>query len=329
MWAAGYIEVSATGKARLSAIGKGERQLRRDLYYPYTMAQCSVTVRDPKGTGSGWAGVSWNDWNRVDAAHLCAVALDKCLKSRNPVRIEPGRYTTILEPQAVFDLTKIIFRYCLSRQWAESKGGEREVTLSGPPREISPFAANKGHSKIGERVIDERLTVTMDPMDPDLGFPPSVYTPVTWIQDGVLKELSYSRDYAVRVLGQDTGGFPNHGAYKMTARGTPTSIEEMILTTRRGLLVTRFWGIPIHTPLDWTSLLTYGYTRDGVWLIENGKISKPVMNFRFTESPLFVLNNVEQIGIPQRVFNPDPECPAVVSALKVRDFSFTSLSDAV
>lgn len=329
--AAGYIEVSATGRAEMTA-GAAQSTLIQDWYYPYTLAQCSMTVRDPQGSGSGWAGVSWNDWSRIDGTQLCAVALEKCLRSRNPVRLEPGRYTTILEPQAVFDLTKIIFERCMSRQWAEGTRRLREDTYIPSGEVISPFAAGHETSLIGHPVIDTRLTVTMDPMDPDLGFPPFfngvVFHPVTWIKDGVLQELSYSREYAVKQLGKDTGGYPNLGAFKMTGRGTPTSIEEMIATTRRGLLVTRFWGIP-DDPLDFRSVLLYGYTRDGLWLIENGKISKPVKNFRFTESPLFVLNNVEQIGAPQRVFNPDAYRPAVVPALKVRDFSFTSLSDAI
>jgi predicted Zn-dependent protease len=117
-------------------------------------------------------------------------------------------------------------------------------------------------------------------------------------------------------------------------RGPTVSVDDMIATTRRGLLVTRFAGIGL--PLDPVSMMLTGYTRDGLWLIENGKISKPVKNFRFTDSPLFALNNVEQIGTPQRVFRPDapdrlPDgyAPVIVPALKVRDFNFSSLSDAV
>ena len=106
--------------------------------------------------------------------------------------------------------------------------------------------------------------------------------------------------------------------------GGNTPVEEMIRTTKRGLLVTRFSNI---STLDPASLLATGLTRDGLWLIENGKITKPVKNFRFTESPLFVLNSIEQLGEPVPVFS--PSFPAVVPPLKVRDFSFTSLVDAV
>jgi predicted Zn-dependent protease len=100
----------------------------------------------------------------------------------------------------------------------------------------------------------------------------------------------------------------------------------MIANTKRGILVTRFSGIGFP-PLDMKSFLLSGYTRDGLWLIENGKIAKPIKSFRFTESPFFVLNSVEEIGVPQRIFHPG--VPVVVPALKVRDFSFTSLTDAV
>jgi predicted Zn-dependent protease len=187
--------------------------------------------------------------------------------------------------------------------------------------------------------VDPRITISADPMDPDLGFPPfapwgesvtrtEVYHPATWITNGVLTALAYNRQYAVENLAQAVG-LPNEGAFRMS--GGETSIDEMITTTKRGLLVTRFDQI---TLLDLTSLLLRGYTRDGLWLIENGKISKAVKNMAFTESPLFALNNLDQLGVPQRVYHPAmgrvalPQ-PVVVPPIKVRDFSFTALSDAV
>jgi predicted Zn-dependent protease len=163
-------------------------------------------------------------------------------------------------------------------------------------------------------------------MDPDLGFPPfsgsgNVYHAATWIDRGVLKELSYFRPYGIRELGKNSG-LPNSTAFRISG-GTAT-IDEMIATTKRGIRVTRFSNVGC---VDLKSLLCTGYTRDGTWLIENGKISKPIKNFRFTESPLFVLNNVDALGVPQRVFHPG--APVVVPAIKAHDFSFTSLSEAV
>ncbi len=307
MIAAGYLEVSAHGRSVNAVRGTS-------MYYPYTQAQYSVTIRNPEGTGSGWAGVDHNDWTAIDATTISEIALDKCLRSRNPVAVEPGRWTVILEPQAVCDLTAMLFSAgMLMRTMAEGN-------------EPHPFGTGKGVSRIGERIVDERITVSMDCMDPDLGFPPfwadgSVFYPAKWIEQGVLKQLSYDRFYAVEDLGLPTA-LPSSGAYRMSG-GTAT-IDEMVATTARGLVITRFSGIQL---VDFGSMLMTGYTRDGVWLVERGKITKPVKNFRFTDSPLFMLNNVEQLGIPRRVFH--PEAPVVVPAIKARDFSLTSLADAV
>jgi predicted Zn-dependent protease len=202
----------------------------------------------------------------------------------------------------------------MDREWSE---GNNQWPFSGP---------TLGTTRIGEKIFDERITISSDPMDPDLGYAPfsfdgDVYNPVVWFDKGVLKELAYTRPYAVRRLRLNSG-LPNSGAFRMT--GGTTTIDEMIATTKRGLLVTRLWDVHL---LDIKSMLMTGYTRDGLWLVENGKISKPVKNFRFTESPLFVFNRVDQLGVPQRVFHPD--APVVVPPVKVRDFSFTALADAV
>jgi predicted Zn-dependent protease len=309
MLSAGYIQVSAYGRATMD----GREQT---LYYPFTQAQYSVTVRDPKGMGSGWAGVDWNDWGRIDAEQLSAIALDKCLRSRNPVAVEPGRYTVVLEPQATCGLVAPM----LSAQAMDRKAAE-----NWPPP--TPYSAHeREYSKIGEQLLDERITITADPMDPDLGFPPysmwgEVYHPATWFENGVLTNLAYDRSYAIGQLGKNAG-LPMNGAFKMS--GGTTSVEEMIATTKRGVLVTRFSNIEM---VDFESLLLTGVTRDGLWLIENGKVSKPIKNFRFTESPLFALNNLLQLGPPQRVFRPGQ--PTVVPPLKVQDFSFTSMADAI
>jgi predicted Zn-dependent protease len=191
-------------------------------------------------------------------------------------------------------------------------------------------------SMLGEQVMDPRITISADPMDPDLGFPPfqgegvgvHVFHRAVWVKNGVLVALPYNREYAVSELAQATG-LPNEGAFRMS--GGETSIDEMIATTKRGVLVTRFDRI---TLLDLTSMLLRGYTRDGLWLIENGKISKPVKNMAFTESPLFALNNLELLGKPQRVYHSPagrveiPQ-PIIVPPMRIREFSFTALADAV
>lgn len=299
------------------------------LYAPRTLAQCSLTVRDPQGKGSGWAGASSYDWSRIDATKLADIALDKCLRSRNPQRLEPGRYMAILEPQATFALITPVVT-SLTRAGAESLSPEphpykthRKVSYQlrdGSTVDFDP-------TRVGERLLDERIDITFDPLDPDLGVLPfmpndgDAIVPVTWFQQGVLKTLAYDREYALQRLHQSTAQ-PNPGAFRMS--GGTTTIEEMIATTPRGLLITRFVDV---TLLDRESLLSTGLTRDGLWLIENGQLTRPVQNFRFTDSPFAAFNQVEQLGVPVPIFN--PETPALVPPVKVRELNFTTLIDAV
>jgi predicted Zn-dependent protease len=324
MLAAGYMEVKAQSTARTAAAGM--------MYAERTAAQCSMTVRDAAGTGSGWAGLSSYNWGAIDADALSARALEKAIASRNPVGIEPGRYTVILEPQAVHELMKWVVTH-LNAGFAGLIGPGRvsAENVSGPFAAGFDNALGIGRSKLGLKVVDERITISHDPMDPALGVVPWVANnydsyaepvlPVTWIDHGILKTLAYDRGYAVYRLGDNVGAVSRDG-YRMS--GGTTTVDEMIRTTERGLLVTRFWNTDL---LDPGSVLLTGLTRDGLWLIEHGKISKAVKNFRFTESPLFVLNSLDQLGEPVPVFSPD--APAIVPPLKAHDFSFTSLVDAV
>lgn len=334
---AGYLDVRA-----------GSRQLRledgRMCYARYTSAQCSLTVRDPDGKGSGWAGASSYDWSQIDAEQLAEVALDKCVRSRNPVRIEPGRYTVIMEPQATYDLVRQFMGGHVGGNGYGGWGSDymdwqfEDQDWPGFPVQL-PFhdgtkivstsqwgvPAEVGVTKIGQRLLDPRITITFDPTDPQLGdIPFTVYgdplIPVTWWEQGVLKTLAYKRGGGPNSAKLDAQ--PNPGIYRM--HGGSTSIEEMIATTARGLLVTRFSGVKL---IERFSILCSGATRDGVWLIEHGKVKNPVTNLRFTESPLFVFNNVEQIGVSVPVFAPG--CPALIPPIKVKDFSFTSIIDAV
>ncbi|MBX6333367.1 MAG: hypothetical protein IRY91_16085, partial [Gemmatimonadaceae bacterium] len=292
-------------------------------YVQWTQAQCSMTVRDPSGAGSGWAGLSSYDWAKIDSSALAARALEKCLASRNPVALEPGRYTVILEPQAVADLMEIVVA-SMSREYAEGGHGPWALQVDD--------ALKVWRTKLGLKVIDERITISHDPTDPELGILPEPWMqPVTWFDKGVLTSLSYPRPYALQRLNENAA-LRGMTGYRMS--GGTTSIEEMIAATKRGLLVTRFSDI---RRLDEQSLLSTGLTRDGLWLIENGKITKAVKNFRFTESPLFVLNSIEQLGVPAPVFRPVKNpydlraalTPAIVPALKARDFSFTSAIEAI
>ncbi len=310
---AGYMEIRAGEMAIRDSASATPDSV---LYSAYTQAQCSMTVRHPKGVGSGWAGLSSYDWSAIDSQELAKRALDKCVASLNPVAIEPGRYTAVLEPQAVYDLVRFLYGALSSRKGAEMGSG--------------PFALEGGNTKLGLQIIDERISITHDPADPLLGVLPSPgLQPIAWIDRGILTTLSYDREYALQSL-HENDSMDARPSFRMS--GGDASISDMIQSTSRGLLVTRFSGC---MAVDSRSLLISGVTRDGLWLIEHGKISKAVKNFYIRESPMFILNQVEQIGVPVPVFSPisDPYTPgvspAIVPAMKVKDFSFTSMTDAI
>jgi predicted Zn-dependent protease len=279
-----------------------------------TGAVLTTTVRTSDGTGSGWAGATANDWTRIDPAALGARAIDKARRSVNPVAVEPGRYTVVLEPTAVGNLVQLIGRAFSARSAEEGR---------------SFFSKAGGGTKIGEKVVDQRVTLVADPHDERAptntfngeGLPVSR---TTWIENGVVKTLAYDRYWAQR-----KNVAPTQAGGSLVMSGGDATLEDMIASTERGLLVTRFWYI---RPVDPRTILYTGLTRDGTFLIENGKVTRAVKNLRFNESPIFMLNNVEAMGRPERVSASESGGVGqgvVVPPLKVRDFTFTSLSDAV
>jgi predicted Zn-dependent protease len=227
------------------------------------------------------------------------------------VAIEPGRYTAILEPQAVGDLAQLMLFAMSARAADEGR---------------SAFTRQGGGTKVGEKVVDERISLISDPQDPDLlarpydgeGMP---LQRQVWIENGVLKQLNYSRFWA-RKQAQTATGSPT----STKIPGGTTTIEQMIASTERGVLLSRLWYL---RQVDPRTILYTGLTRDGTFLIENGKITKSLRNFRFNESPLFMLNNLDALGPAQRLGGTEAGGDVVMPALKVRDFNFTSLSEAV
>ena len=319
MMAAGYIE-TRVGEVATCVLGQGKEV----TYSRFTQAQCSMTVRHPKGVGSGWAGLSSYDWSVLHPKQLVETSLDKCLKSLNPVAIEPGRYTVIMEPQAVADMFDTLF-------WAFDRRSQAEERPEHPFFLAPEPAFRAGRSKLGLKIVDERITISHLPTDPSLGVVPAPgMQPITWIDRGVLTSISYERaQYALPLLNEN---LPDLWRPSYRINGGDSSIDQMIANTERGLIVTRF-----STPmmLSRESVLVTGLTRDGLWLVERGKISRAVKNMRFTESMLFVLNQLDALSESVPVFRPVSRpgtpglSPAVVPAMKVRDFSFTSMTDAV
>ena len=283
-------------------------------YHKASSFAMTNTVRTQGGTGSGWAGTAHNDWSKARPQELATVAAQKAQASVNAVAIEPGRYTVVLEPTAVANLLGLVVFAMQARSADEGR---------------SFFSKRGGGNKIGEQVVDQKVTITSDPWDPDLlaapfggdGLPNKA---TTWIENGVVRNLLYDRYWAQQKNVEPTG-FP--AGLKMT--GGDASLDDLIRGTERGVLVTRFWYI---RPLDQRTILYTGLTRDGTFLIENGRVTHPVKNMRFNESPVTMLNNVEALGRSIRVSaseSGDVGQAVVVPPIRTHDFNFQSVSDAV
>ncbi len=305
--ATGFLEANAGAVAVANSRGLF-------AYARQTALALTTTVRTPDGSGSGWAGIAHHDWGRIDPGALARRAIDKAGRSTNPVAVEPGRYTVVLEPTAVGNLVQLFVGAMGARNADEGR---------------SFFSKQGGGTKIGLKVVDERVSLWSDPRDPEApslpfsgdGLP---LEKTSWIEHGVLRNLAYDRYWAQQ---KGTNPTPFPGTLHMS--GGAASIDDLIASTDRGILVTRFWYI---RGVDPRTVLYTGLTRDGTFLIEKGKVTRAVKNFRFNESPVFMLNNLEALGRPERVNASEslgPGTPIVVPPIKVRDFSFTSLSDAI
>jgi predicted Zn-dependent protease len=302
--AAGYLVVGAGATALANSKGMF-------AYHRSTSTNYTITVRTSDGTGSGWAAADHPDWAQVDFARVSQRAIEKARASRDPRAVEPGRYTVILEPQAVGDLVQLIAGYADARLADEGR---------------SPFSKQGGGNKLGEKIVDSRVTLFSDPTDAQLLGQPfdgegMRLARQTWVENGELRTLQTSRFWAQKQNRTATGG-----ATSLKMQGGSSSMDEMIRSTDRGILVTRLWYL---REVDPRTILYTGLTRDGTFLIEQGRISRSIRNLRFNESPLFMLNNLEMLGAAERLGGTEAGGAVVMPALKVRDFNFTSLSEAV
>lgn len=296
--AAGYLEDSMG----FSAIGNSKGLF---AYNKATSVEFSVTVRTADGTGSGYVSRDFNDTSKLSTKSATDIAIQKALASTNARALEPGKYTVILEPTAANDLLQNMMRSMDARNADEGRS----------------FMSKKGGGiRLGEKLFDENVTIYSDPTNPEI--PSAGYSgdgrvqeKVTWIENGVVKNLTYSRYWADK---KGVKAVPPPSGFIM--QGGSKSLAELIKGTEKGILVTRFWYIRAVDP---QTLLYTGLTRDGTFYIENGQIKFPVKNFRFNESPVIMLNNLEAMGIPSRVSG------NLIPPLKIRDFTFSSLSDAV
>ena len=302
--AAGFLADEVTVSAFANSKGNFGYQKATSLDY-------TCTVRTEDGSGSGWVGSNVASVDRFDTAAAIRIGIAKAKGSSGAKALGPGKYTVILEPAAAAGLiSPMIFGFD-ARQADEGRS----------------FLAKKGGgNRLGEKVFDQRVSIYADPADPDVPVLP-------WDQEGLPRErlslidkgtvasLQYSRYWAQQKKAKASGAPGN-----IIMAGGQKSLSELIKSSQKAILVTRTYYIRTVDPQ--TMLLT-GLTRDGTFYVENGEIAYPIKNFRFNESPVIMLNNIDELGKPVRVADDESPFPMMIPPMKLREFTFTSLSDAV
>ncbi|TET35618.1 MAG: TldD/PmbA family protein [Planctomycetota bacterium] len=269
-------------------------------YHRSTNAETHMTVLTP--TSSGWAEKISENVEDVNATSVAETALRIAENSQDPAASEPGEYTVILRPAAVAELLMFMF-------WG---GFDAKATDEG-----RTFLRDK----LGTKICGENITIYSDHTDPNCPGSPFqgdglASRKLNWIKNGVVENLSYSR-YWAKEKGKEPTGWPSN----ILMEGGDTSVDEMIASTDKCILVTRFWYIRTVDPM--VPLVT-GMTRDGLFLIENGKIAKPLKHLRFNVRLLDVLSRVEALSPPERT---GEYFGMLIPAVKTRDFNFTSTTE--
>ena len=292
-------------------------------WHTQTSAEISITML--AADSSGWQKANSPDVANLDALQLAEVAARKAVESAHPREIPAGKYTVILEPAAVLDIVGFMF-------WDYSGMAilDQRSFLSG---------------RIGTKLFGENISIWDDVAHPlQTGSPfdgEGVQRQrVGLVEDGVVKRVVYARATAERMkrseyrdkagpiaatghgfaLPNEMGEMPQNIVF--APGGDPQTVEQMIASTERGVLVTRLWYIREVDPYE--KMLT-GMTRDGTFLVENGRVQGGVRNFRLNESLIHMLSNVEAMSVPVRSCG-EESFDMVVPAMKVRDFNFTEVT---
>jgi PmbA protein len=310
----------AAGKAKQTAAGifssgsmRSVLANSKGLYarHQQTRAEFSVTVLE--ANSSGWAKSNSPDIRNIDPDELAESAGRKAAESRNPREIPAGHYTTVLEPPAVLDLVGFLFY-----DFAGTAVLDKRSCFTG---------------RMGKKLMGQNISVWDDvyhplqtgaPFDGE-GVPKQK---VTLVDQGVLKHLVYSRATAKKMKAQPSGhGFSLPNEYgeapmNLVFSGGQASLDDMVRSTERGILVTRLWYIREVDPYE--KILT-GMTRDGTFLIENGRVKGGLRNFRFNQSVLEMLSKVDMLGVPVRSAG-EESFEMVVPPMKIRDFHFSEVT---
>jgi predicted Zn-dependent protease len=280
-------------------------------HYEQTRAEFSVTILEKDS--SGWAKANSPDISDIEPDSLASTASAKAIASRGPLELDAGRYTTILEPPAVLDLVGFLFY-----DFAGTAVEDQRSVFTG---------------RMGKPLFGDNITLWDDVYHPlQLGLPfDGEGVPrqkVLLVDRGVPKNLVYARSTAKKMKAKPTGhGFslPNdygEAPMNLVFAGGNSSVDDMIRSTERGVLVTRLWYIREVDPYQ--KILT-GMTRDGTFLVKDGKVAGGIRNFRFNQSMIEMLSNVEMLGKAVRAAG-EEAFEMVVPAMKVANFHFTEVT---
>ena len=283
------------------------------LVASYRQTQSAFSVTMQHGAAASWAKANAPDVRRLNPLSLAKTASEKAERAQNPVELAPGKFTVILEPAAVLDLVGFLFY-----DFAATAVQDKRSCLSG---------------RVGKLLFGKNINITDDVYHPEqLGAPfDGEGIPrqrVALVHQGVVEHLVYSRRSAKLAHTKPTGhGFALPNEYgeapmNLVVGGGTISLQEMIAATDRGLLVTRLWYIREVDPYQ--KIMT-GMTRDGLFLVEKGKIARAARNFRFNQSVLEMLGNVECLGPAHRASG-EEMFEMVVPPMKVRDFHFSEVT---
>jgi predicted Zn-dependent protease len=280
-------------------------------YHTYTDSSLTNTMRTKGGTSSGWASQTSVSLKDVNGETVARVSAEKATRGAGKKRpMEPGKYTVILEPAGVSDLMGFLASSFGARS---AEQGQSFLSKQG------------GGTHLGEKMFPEFITLRSDPLDTKLAttpWGPSLLPNqrIAWIDKGVVKNLYYDRFWASKA-----GKEPTPSTNNLVLDGQAHTMDELIASVDRGLLITRLYYIRSLQP---QTLQLTGLTRDGVFLVENGKVTDPVTNFRWNESPVRVLQNTRMLGRSARAQGSETGS-SIVPGIVVGEFNLASVSDAV
>jgi predicted Zn-dependent protease len=303
-FSSGYGSLGSYGEVAPLAVANS-----RGLFAYHCGTQASFSITTISDDSSGWGEASAWRVSDIDVPELASVAVEKAKASSKPTSIEPGRYTVILEPAAVAELLTYMAWFGFGALQVQ----EGRSFMSG---------------KIGEQTFGPDVHIYDDvyhdllrgsPLDSE-GMP---VQRVPIAEKGVLRGPVHDRATAAKEGAQSTGhgllpapntlGPQTASVVMEVENGVP--FEELIKGTEKGVLVTRFWYVNVVDPMK---VILTGMTRDGTFLVENGKVKTGIKNFRFNESVIELLNKIETMSVPVR------SGPCVVPGLVAREFNFSS-----